>query len=126
MTNLVVSLSTILGSEVFAGKGQPVAVVCDVICNKDTGKITYFIVCPQSVTEGSLPPDYYAIHHSFFYLEGEEQQLLTFNAKLGNDEHSFFLDLPPQYDESEVQDLADFNRYINLHSAAAGHRSDYD
>ncbi|PPK87557.1 hypothetical protein CLV84_0500 [Neolewinella xylanilytica] len=127
MTTLIVSLSATLGSEVFIGKGNPIAVVYDVICNKDTGKITYFILCPLAAEEKGEPAieDYYAVHHSYFYFD-DEDEVLNFSGKLGNDEHSFFLDLPQQYDDSEVKDLAEFNRLVIINSAAAGHRSDND
>ncbi len=124
MITLIVSLSATLGSEVITGKDGVIAVIYDVVCNKDTGKLTYFILCPQSLEDREdAPAEYFAIHHSYFYFEGDNQTV-TYNPKLGNDEHNFFLDLPQQYDEMEVQDLADFNRYVSAHSTAAGHRSD--
>ena len=126
MTTLIVSLAAALGSEVYAGRGNPVAVLCDIVCNKDTGKITYFILCPRTAdTEEDGPEEYFAIHHSYFYFE-EESESLTYSAKLGNNEHSFFLDLPDQYDEVDVRDLNDFNRFLSGHSGVAGHRSDND
>ncbi|MGB3800716.1 MAG: hypothetical protein WA952_12950, partial [Lewinella sp.] len=111
--------------EIYAGRGNPIAVLYDVICNKDTGKITYFILCPHGGESQAATNDYYGIHHSYFYFDGDEETL-TFNAKLGNDEQSFYMDLPPQYDELEVKDLADFNRFLNINAATAGHRSDND
>lgn len=128
MTSHIFSLSAILGSEVITGRNSPVAVINDVICNKDTGKITYIILLPlegdsKEEQEDAIEMDCFAVHHSFFYF-GEESDKLHYNAKLGNDDHSFFLDLPDHYDEGEVQDMADFNRYIGSHSSAAGHRSD--
>ncbi|WP_157976227.1 hypothetical protein [Lewinella sp. IMCC34191] len=123
MNTLIVSLSATLGSEVFAGRGNPVAILFDVICNKDTGKITYFIVCPHGQEKEAVPNEYYGIHHSYFYFD-DDDEILTFNAKLGNDEHSFYMDLPSHYDEMDVKDLTSFNRFLNTNDTTAGHRSD--
>ena len=102
-----------------------VAIVYDIVCNKDTGKITYFVLCPQHGDQGEPAAEYFAVHHSYLYFDGEDQ-LLTYNAKLGNDDYGYFVDLPSQYDLAEVNDLTDFNRYLSALSSAAGHRSDYD
>ena len=126
MTTLIVSLAAALGSEVLAGRGNPVAVLCDVVCNKDTGKITYFVLCPRTTeAEEDGPEEYFAVHHSYFYFD-EDSDSLTYSPKLGNNEHSFFLDLPVQYDEVEVKDLNEFNRFLSSQSSAAGHRTDND
>lgn len=124
MTHLIVSLSATLGAEVYVGKSV-VAVVYDIVCNKDTGKITYFILCPQSGEDEDPAPEYFAVHHSYFYFDGEDQ-VLTFSPKLGNDDYGYFVDLPPQYDLAEVKELIEFNRYVSAQSTAAGHRSDND
>lgn len=124
MTHLIVSLSATLGSEVYVGKSV-IAVVYDIVCNKDTGKITYFVLCPQTGEEGEAVPEYFAIHHSYFYFDGADQ-VLTYSPKLGNDDYGYFVDLPPQYDLAEVKDLTEFNRYVSAQSNVAGHRSDND
>lgn len=124
MTHLIVSLSATLGAEVFAGKSV-VAVVYDIVCNKDTGKITYFVLCPQTGEKDQSAPEYFAVHHSYLYFDGDEQ-LLTFSPKLGNDDYGYFIDLPPQYDLADVKDITEFNRYLSARSSKAGHRSDYD
>ncbi|THH39312.1 PRC-barrel domain-containing protein [Neolewinella litorea] len=126
MNNVIFSLSTLLGTEVYSTKGMAIALLCDVVCNKDTGKITYFILCTGMQQEPeSDPPEYFAVHHSFFYLSGEDE-ILTYSPKLGNDEHCFFLDLPEEYEDTEVQDIADFNSYLYTTASIAGHRSDND
>ncbi|NJB87462.1 sporulation protein YlmC with PRC-barrel domain [Lewinella marina] len=126
LDKVIFSLSALLGTEVYSTKGKVIAVLCDVVCNKDTGKITYLILCPGSAEEQTgEPADYFAIHHSFFYLGGPEESL-TYSPKLGNDEHSFFLDLPEQYGDTDVKDITDFNSYLYTHTTVAGHRSDND
>lgn len=126
MNQVIFSLAALLGSEVYSTKGNPIAILCDVVCNKDTGKITYFILCtPGPAEEQEENTDYFAVHHSFFYLSGPEDTL-TYSPKLGNDEHCFFLDLPDEYEDTDVQDIADFNTYLYTSTSTAGHRSDND
>ena len=111
-----------MGADVYSSKGNSVGILEDVIWNKDSGKVTYLIVSPQ-YSEQAETPVYFAIHHSFFYFDGPDE-LLTFNSKIGKDDHSFFLDLPSHYEDTDMQDLTAFNRYLITYSAVATHRSD--
>ncbi len=122
MNNPIFSLSAIMGADVLSNKGDSIGILEDVIWNKDSGKVTYLIVSPQEPNEAHCPV-YFAIHHSFFYFDGPDE-LLTFNPKIGKDDHSFFLDLPTHYEDTDMQDLTGFNRYLLTYSAVATHRSD--
>ncbi|MCP9234536.1 PRC-barrel domain-containing protein [Lewinella sp. JB7] len=124
METPIFSLSSVIGSEVRSAVGVDVAVLEDIVCNKDNGKITYFILSPLGKEEDDDMP-LFAVHHSFFYFDSVADTLV-FSAKIGKDDHSFFLDLPPHYNDSEVEDVASFNRYLASHSSVAGHRSDND
>ncbi|WP_116127642.1 PRC-barrel domain-containing protein [Lewinella sp. IMCC34183] len=128
MNNLIFSLSSVLGVPVYSTKGVAIAVVYDLVCNKDTGRITYFILCSDAPRPDNAPADleYFAIHHSYLYFAGGERRQLTFSPKLGNEEQSYFIELPEQYEDIEVQTLTDFSAYLYLNTHTAGHRSDND
>lgn len=111
-----------MGADVYSGKGYVIGLLEDLVWNKDSGKVSYLIVTPQQAESGTESV-YFAIHHSYFYLEGPKGHL-TFNPKIGKDDYSFFLDLPVLYEDMDVQDSTAFNRYVVNHSAVASHRSD--
>ncbi|CAH1001361.1 hypothetical protein LEM8419_02262 [Neolewinella maritima] len=126
MSGPIFSLATIIGAVVHSVEGSQLAVVTDAIWNKDSGKLTYLIVSPDKVVNPDTtrdPPSAFAIHPSYFYFQGTQQQLV-FNPKIGKDTHAFLLDLPQPYDELDVHDAVEFKRYISQHTATATHRSD--
>ncbi|MBB4079052.1 sporulation protein YlmC with PRC-barrel domain [Lewinella aquimaris] len=125
MENPIFSLSAIIGSEIKSTAGTDIAILEDIICNKDNGKITYLILSPHGKEASSEETLLFAVHHSFFYFDTAVESL-TFNAKIGKADHSFFLDLPGQYGDTEVEDVSSFSRYLSTYSAVAGHRSDND
>ncbi len=126
MNNLILSLTSVLGSRVYSTRGVPVATLSDVLCNKDTGRITHFILSTdEGPGEPALESGFYAVHHSYFYFASGEN-VLTFSSKLGNEDQGYFLELPERYDHEEVGTLADFNTYLYHNANVAGHRSDND
>ena len=126
MPGPIFSLAAVIGVQVYGTKGSPLAIVTDLIWNQDSGKVTYLIVSPDAIHSPELtrePPSSFAIHPSYFYFDGDDDQLI-FNPKIGKDDHSFFLDLPEQYDELDMQDLNEFKLYLARNTAVATHRSD--
>lgn len=125
MQNLIFSLSSVLGKEVRSTKGTRVATLVDLICNKDTGRLTYLVLSAEGGSESDQKPATFAVHHSYFYFpDGEEH--LVFSHKLGNEDQSFFLELPDCYGETEVGALMDFTDHLQRNTGVAGHRSDND
>jgi sporulation protein YlmC with PRC-barrel domain len=123
MHHLIFSISALLGTEVVTANSMDIGKLEDVICNKDTGKITYLII-----SAGKHHGDddrMYAIHHSYFYLNGDDEQLI-FDQKIGKENHAFFLDLPDHYDDATVLDYSSFARNVLPMLSIAGHRSDND
>ncbi len=122
MTSPILSVSSLLGTDVYSGKGHCIGVLKDLVWNKDSGKISYLIVVVQE-TESTSDSVHFAIHHSYFYLDGPERRL-TFHPKIGKDDYSFLPDLPVPYEDLDVRDNVAFHRYVLTQSAIAMHRSD--
>lgn len=117
MHHLIFSVSSLLNCDLHTPEGVSVGTLHDVICNKDSGKITYLIV------ETTTPSYLFALHHSYFYL-GEEEDEIIFDQKLGRDDHIIYLDLPRQYASTTVLKYRDFIQLVLPNLAVAGHRSD--
>lgn len=126
MNNLIFSLAATLAAPVYSTRGQEIGRLADVICNKDTGRVTYFLVSvdPPDANINSRAPRY-AVHHSYFYFAQGERQL-TYSPKLGNEEQYFFVELPADYDGDDVQTITEFNAYLLVHANVGGHRTDND
>ena len=125
MHNLIFSLSAVLGKKVRSTKGATVATLVDLVCNKDTGRLTYFILVAEEESGPGQEAVTFAIHHSYFYFP-EGEQHIVFSHKLGNEDQSFFLELPDLYESVEVGALTDFTSYLHRSGGVAGHRSDND
>lgn len=121
MHHLIFSASALLGTDIVSPEGAKLGALEDIICNKDTGKITYLIV--SAGRNLGFRNKLYALHHSFFYLNGDDE-VLIFDTKIGKDDHNFYLDLPDHYDDATVHDFSDFSKEILLNLSVAGHRSD--
>jgi len=117
MHHLIFSVSRLLHCELHTPEGLNIGTLQDIICNKDSGKITYLII------ETTSPDHLFAIHHSYFYL-GEEEDELIFDQKIGREDHSIYLDLPRNYVSKIVLKYRDFLQLILPNLAVAGHRSD--
>jgi len=117
MHHLIFSISSLLNRELQTPEGLNVGVLHDIICNKDSGKITYLILKTHS------PERLFALHHSFFYL-GEEEDEIIFDQKIGREDHVFYLDLPKNYAKTIVLKYNDFLHMVLPDLTAAGHRSD--
>jgi sporulation protein YlmC with PRC-barrel domain len=117
MHHLIFSVSSLLHCELHTPEGLSIGILNDIICNKDSGKITYLIV------ETSSPDHLFAIHHSYFYL-GQEEDEIIFDQRIGREDHAIYLDLPSSYASKIVLKYKDFLRLILPNLAIAGHRSD--
>ncbi|SEQ76266.1 PRC-barrel domain-containing protein [Neolewinella agarilytica] len=117
MHNLIFSVSSLLHCELYTPEGLNIGTLHDVVCNKDSGKITYLIV------ETCSPDHLFAIHHSFFYL-GQEEDEIIFDQRIGRENHAIYLDLPGHYASKTVLKYRDFLQLILPNLAVAGHRSD--
>ncbi len=123
MHHLIFSISALLGTDIVLKDGITVGTLEDVICNKDSGRITYLMISagPYVGRDGEL----YALHHSYFYLNGDDE-VLIFDPNTGTDDASFYIDLPDHYDEATVHDFTRFSSVVLTHLTSASHRSDND
>ena len=123
MHHLIFSISALLGTDIVMKDGVTVGTLEDVICNKDSGRITFLMISagPYVGRESEL----YALHHSYFYLNGDDE-VLIFDPKGGTNDASFFIDLPDHYDDATVHDFARFSSIILPYLTTASHRSDND
>ena len=121
MHHVIFSVSALLGTDIVTPNGIPIGVLEDMICNKDSGKTTYLILSAGAYI--GQEDQLYAIHHSFFYLNGDDE-VLIFDAKIGKREQGFYLDLPDHYDDATVRNYQDFTKQIIPHLSIAGHRTD--
>lgn len=122
MHHLIFSTSALLGTDVVTTGNMSVGTLEDVICNKDSGKLTYLIVNAGAYLGGEN--QLYAIHHSFFYLNGDDEALILDPQRGQSDPAA--LNLPDHYDDATVLGYADFVTNVLNQLQLTGHRSDYD
>lgn len=123
MHHLIFSISALLGTEIVLKDGVTVGTLKDVICNKDSGRITYLMISADPNTGQSR--ELYALHHSYFYLNGDDE-VLIFDPNTGTDDASFYIDLPDHYDDATVHDFTHFSSVVLPRLTSASHRSDND
>jgi sporulation protein YlmC with PRC-barrel domain len=119
MQHVLFSLSALLGTRIITPQGLPVGDIQDVVCNKDSGKMTYLIL------KAGKKDQFYAIHHSFFYMQGKDTRLI-FDQKAGKEHNPLYLELPSLYQSQSVLSYWSFCRDILVQFEFTGHRSDND
>lgn len=123
MHHLIFSASALLGTDLISQDRISIGTLEDIILNKEEGSLSYFIISAGGYLgrEDRL----YALHHSYFYLNGDDE-VLIFNPELGDpDQHHLPL-LPEHYEGSFIMSYDEFKRNVLPFVKPAGHLSDND
>lgn len=123
MAQLFFSLSALLKSELVLEDGTSIGSLLDVIADKETGALTFFLVeaTEYQQTEGR---QLYAIHHSFFKLLSNDSELV-FSPSFGEEGKKLAkASVPEYYQSSRIGDYKQFQSEILKDLTGAGHRSD--
>jgi len=121
MHHLIFSASALLGTDLITRDKVSIGTLEDIVCNKENGQITYLVVSAGGYL--GHQDQLYAIHHSFFFLNGDDEALI-FDVDRGDKSSDRVPNLPEHYEGTIVLSFGDFSRNILPHLTLAEHRSD--
>ncbi len=123
MHHLLFSISAVLGADIVSEDYVSLGTLEDVICNKNSGEITFLIISAGGYL--GLEDRLYAIHHSHFYLNGDDEVLIL-DAKTRGEDIDRLPPLPEHYEQVQVLPAARFFHLLDRMANQPGHRSDTD
>lgn len=121
MHHLIFSASALLGTDLITTDRVSIGTLEDIVCNKENGQITFLIVSAGGYLGRN--DQLYAIHHSFFFLNGDDEALI-FDLNRGDRSIVHVPDLPEHYEGSHILPFSAFQENILPHLSLAEHRSD--
>lgn len=122
MHHRLFSATSVIGADLSTTDGINVGIVEDLLCDQKNGSQTYLIIAANSQPDGKQ--HLYAIHYSYFYWGGDDENILFFRASLGNERFVLTPELPTYYDNMLVLSFKEFKTNIMPYLAVASHRSD--
>ena len=116
------SAVALLGTDVVNAHEVSLGTVEDFIINLPQQQIEYIILSSGGYL--GMDDKLFAIHSSFFHLNGDDESLV-FEADMGRKDGNPLIELPEHYDELEVLSVHHFIQLITSFIEQPGHRSDF-